>query len=546
MAFWTDCISTTTVRPYFFCLHRLPLLLATRTPVTVGSCQVKHILRTQTARSVCTILLRDNNTSLRIRGAAEALPGESAAAEMPPEAPSCRRAQSARPRARFCRRSVSLLLVLAALAAARGATAEVDDYDARRSSPENRTEQLGSAVSTRQRSGADTQVTEQSARNAAGERAAAVEGLSQDAAGEANDAGKRERKKKKGRNLDAATQDPQAPPGLDEVSTAPLVSAELSGPTPASSATGGGEEENLPGEENGDRAEGESRVSNAARDIRNGELGLQDNPTLYSDVQLVDALPNQSTDTSSSLAVNTGPDPGLGQGSPMYESLRNRKAQAKIKDASGKDLGAISFEWCHNTEQRFGLNTAINVLVAVDLPSCSFLWSGDSHAGESNGTNCAYQISSGHIEGPATGETCSSVSEVYDPMKAAVQRQRARQDEPGLILEELFGVLTDRCDSTFNSDKLTSCPAGSLSRQHGTGNMYFDYNLGIHNDIVGRSLLLAKSISGSPDYSLHCSPITFWDNCATSGPRPSPALPSESTTRASPLCPSTDHQTQRN
>jgi len=233
------------------------------------------------------------------------------------------------------------------------------------------------------------------------------------------------------------------------------------------------------------------------------------------------AAEDQAEDTSSQadsgvhLSGNPEPEQEAVISSYKFESLKNKKAQAKIKDASGKDLGAISFEWCHNTEQRFGHAAAINVLVAVDLPTCSFLWSGDSSSSDTNGTNCAYQISSGHIDSPAVGQSCSSITKVYDPMHAAVQQ------DPGhstleLILEELFGVPTDRCDSTFNSEKLTSCPAGSLSRQHGTGNMYFDYNLGIHNEIIGRSLLLVKNAAGSSDYSLHCSPITFWDNCATS------------------------------
>lgn len=212
-------------------------------------------------------------------------------------------------------------------------------------------------------------------------------------------------------------------------------------------------------------------------------------------------------------------------GSPAsrYATLKNRIAKAQLSSREGDvALGEVTFDWCHNN--RLQDESYPSVLVHVNFRNfnCSFGW-GARRSPDEPENRCAYQISQEGVKRPDNGGACSAYSKVYDPMRAAVQKG-GQESDIDLILEELFGEPRDKCDSTHNSNKLHSCPVGSLSRTHGTSLMYYDRTLGVQNDIIGRTFLLVSSTNTSSfDYALSCSPIAFWDNCEISGEIPGAA-----------------------
>ena len=226
---------------------------------------------------------------------------------------------------------------------------------------------------------------------------------------------------------------------------------------------------------------------------------------------------------------------------PPYESLRNKIAIAEVHKRDGEYMGSVSFDWCHNAEDTM----EPSALVALRLDElCPVQWGRKGGDQPAKFSKCAYQISLGGIGQEADGSACTAAkaAKVWNPLQATVQTQ-ASDDYLGFILEEIYGEPADSCDSTHYTNRTASCPAGALSRTHGSTKMYYDRFLGKYDRIIGRTLLLVGAAPGG--YELSCSPIRFAENCAYKGVKsclrepcctPSPFIRSSSPSRMSCFC----------
>jgi hypothetical protein len=202
---------------------------------------------------------------------------------------------------------------------------------------------------------------------------------------------------------------------------------------------------------------------------------------------------------------------------PIFGSLRNKIAIAEMHTSDGKLLASVTFDWCHNGEDS---TMEPSVMVHPSLDSlCPMQWGRKKLEGASKYSKCAYQISQGVIDTAEDGETCASTSsaqewQVWDPLKAR-GKVSASSSSLDYILQEMNGDPQDKCDSTHYRNKTASCPAGALSRTHGTYNLYYDNLLGRHPKFIGRTLLQVGATADGNELS--CSPIRFSQNCAYVG-----------------------------
>lgn len=151
---------------------------------------------------------------------------------------------------------------------------------------------------------------------------------------------------------------------------------------------------------------------------------------------------------------------------------------------------------------------------------------------------CLYQINDGSValgaEGSPSGdlEACGDPLEIFDPTGSG------GYGWPPLDEEE------DICSSTKSATfgeggKLESCPVGGLSRKWGVLDPFFDQNLAIFNNIIGRSLLVYSiSPEGQPKL-ISCAPIVFASNCHDAGTPPPQHAPTPPITV--PQCPQSAH-----
>jgi len=200
------------------------------------------------------------------------------------------------------------------------------------------------------------------------------------------------------------------------------------------------------------------------------------------------------------LLLCLSPGAASGQGTDTYGRLTGKRAVAVFDESTPGQLnGRLEFSLCDTS----------GVFVQVALE--------DSVTGYSCLDNpllerCLYQINDGSValgaEGSPSGdlEACGDPLEIFDPTGSG------GYGWPPLDEEE------DICSSTKSATfgeggKLESCPVGGLSRKWGVLDPFFDQNLAIFNNIIGRSLLVYSiSPEGQPKL-ISCAPIVFASNC---------------------------------
>jgi hypothetical protein len=132
---------------------------------------------------------------------------------------------------------------------------------------------------------------------------------------------------------------------------------------------------------------------------------------------------------------------------------------------------------------------------------------------------CLYQINSGSVDPTALADpsigaaACGDARDIFDPTMSG------GFGWPPLDEDDDDG---DICSSTKSATfgqggKLESCPVGGLSRKWGVLDPFFDQNLAIFNNIIGRSLLVYSIGADGEPIVISCAPIVFESNCHDTG-----------------------------